>query len=279
MEKVEKVKIALIQMKVVEEVELNLRCAGERVAEAAGRGAQIVVLPEMFCCPYTSKSFVKNQEPQGGRAWQALRRMAADSHVYLIGGSVPECDGEGHIYNTCFVFSPDGVQRAGHRKVHLFDIDVPGGQSFRESNTFTAGDEFTVIDTEYGRTGVEICFDIRFEEQTRLMALSGARMIFVPAAFNMTTGPAHWELLFRSRALDNQLYMFGCAPARDEKGAYVSYGNSIAVSPWGEVLGRLGADEGILYVEADMGRVDAVREQIPVLKNRRADLYELKRRR
>ena len=268
------VKVALVQLPVVDDVPTNLAHAKEQVKKAAEQGANIVVLPEMFCCPYNSVSFVKNKEPQGGRIWQALCRMAADNKVYLIGGSMPEKDGE-KIYNTSFVFSPDGVQRGKHRKVHLFDINVTGGQAFKESDTFTAGDKVTVVDTKYGKIGVEICFDIRFEELTRLMALDGVKMVFVPAAFNMTTGPAHWETHFRGRALDNQIFMFGCAPARDVESSYVSYGNSIAVSPWGSVIERLDEQAGILFCDVDLDEVNSVRQQLPIMNNRRTDLYSL----
>lgn len=268
------IKIALIQMPTVEEVAANLETAREKVKYAAGQGADIVVLPEMFCCLYQSASFLKNKEPQGGRIWQALCRMAADNRVYLVGGSLPEQDGE-KIYNTSFIFAPDGVQIGKHRKVHLFDIDVEGGQHFKESDTFTAGSRPTVINTKLGVIGVEICFDIRFEELTRLMALEGAEMVFVPAAFNMTTGPAHWQTHFRGRALDNQLFMFGCAPARDVDGPYVSYGHSIAVSPWGDVIEELDEAPGVLICEIDTDQISSIRQQLPIMKNRRSDLYTL----
>ena len=269
-----KIKIALIQMPTVEDVAANLETAREKVKYAAGQGADIVVLPEMFCCLYQSASFLKNKEPQGGRIWQALCRMAADNRVYLVGGSMPEQDGD-KIYNTSFIFAPDGVQIGKHRKVHLFDIDVEGGQHFKESDTFTAGSKPTVINTKLGVIGVEICFDIRFEELTRLMALEGAEMVFVPAAFNMTTGPAHWQTHFRGRALDNQLFMFGCAPARDVDGPYVSYGHSIAVSPWGDVIEELDEAPGVLICEIDTDQISSIRQQLPIMKNRRSDLYTL----
>lgn len=268
------IKIALIQMPTVEDVAANLETAREKVKYAAGQGADIVVLPEMFCCLYQSASFLKNKEPQGGRIWQALCRMAADNRVYLVGGSMPEQDGD-KIYNTSFIFAPDGVQIGKHRKVHLFDIDVEGGQHFKESDTFTAGSKPTVINTKLGVIGVEICFDIRFEELTRLMALEGAEMVFVPAAFNMTTGPAHWQTHFRGRALDNQLFMFGCAPARDVDGPYVSYGHSIAVSPWGDVIEELDEAPGVLICEIDTDQIGSIRQQLPIMKNRRTDLYTL----
>ncbi len=152
-----------------------------------------------------------------------------------------------------------------------------GGQRFRESETFSPGEDLTVFETPFGRVGVEICFDIRFTELTQLLALQGARMVFVPASFNMTTGPRHWQLLFRARALDAQLYLLGCAAARDARQSYVSYGHSLVTSPWGEVLAELGSAPGMLLETIDLAAVDEVRAQIPVMGGaRRDDLYELR---
>lgn len=129
---------------------------------------------------------------------------------------------------------------------HLFDIDIKGGQKFKESDTLTPGDSYTVFDTEFGRAGLAICFDLRFPELFRMMALAGAECVFVPAAFNDTTGPLHWELLFRARAVDSQCFLFGTSDARDGNAAYRAYGHSIAVDPWGKVLGMLDEKPGIL---------------------------------
>ena len=269
-------KVAIVQMQVTENKETNLLHMRELVAEAAERGGDIVVLPEMFPCLYETSSFMENAEPHGGEIWNALSAAARENGVYLVGGSMPERDGE-QLYNTCFVFAPDGNQIARHRKTHLFDVDVKGGQYFKESDTFSAGKDVTVFDTEFGRMGLCICFDMRFPELARLYAMEGAKLIFVPAAFNMTTGPLHWELMFRSRAVDNQVFTIGCAPARDENGPYVSYGNSIAVDPWGKVLARVDGEEFVLLVDVDLSEADGVRNQLPLLSARREDVYCLKR--
>ena len=195
--------------------------------------------------------------------------------MYLVGGSIPLLE-DGRLYNASFVFDGSGRVIAVHRKVHLFDIDVEGGQYFKESDTFTAGNEVTLFDTEFGKMGLCICFDFRFPELARIMALEGARCIFVPAAFNMTTGPAHWELMFRQRAVDNQLFTVGAAPARSYEG-YVSYANSMAVSPWGEVLYRAGEAPEAAVVELDLSQLEAVRRQLPLLSARRTDLYAVRR--
>lgn len=270
------VKIALIQMKVVADKQANLQAARQAIADCARQGAQIVSLPEMFCCPYQTGNFPIYAEKQGGLVWSGLAASARDHQVYLVGGSMPEVDEAGRVYNACFIFDPQGRQIGRHRKMHMFDIDIPGGQKFKESDTLTPGDDVTVVDTAFGRVGVCVCYDLRFPELARLMALRGARIFVVPGAFNMTTGPAHWEMLFRARAVDNQVYTLGCAPARDPQAGYVSYGNSLAVSPWGEVIARLGAEAGVLYADLDLERVEQVRGQLPLLKQRRTDLYELK---
>ena len=160
--------------------------------------------------------------------------------------------------------------------MHLFDIDVAGGQRFFESDTLAPGQHYTLFDTPFGKVGVAICFDVRFAELFRILALEGARLIVVPAAFNMTTGPAHWELLFRARALDNQCFVAGCAPARDETAGYVSYAHSLMCDPWGRVQAQAGAAPELLICDIDLAQTDAVRAQIPVLRARRTDLYQLK---
>ena len=175
------------------------------------------------------------------------------------------------------MFDRQGKQIGKHRKAHLFDIDVTGGQYFRESDTLTAGDSDTVFDTAFGKMGVIICFDIRFPEMVRMTVNDGAKVIFVPAAFNMTTGPAHWELSFRARALDNQIYMVGCAPMRDVAADYKSWGHSIITDPWGTVIGMLDEKEGVLTAELDLDYEAQVREELPLLKSRRNDMYRLEK--
>lgn len=265
-------KIAMCQMTVIDNKEANIKKAEEMIKSAKAQGAKIACLPEMFSCPYENAKFVEYAEPAEGKTWQRMSALAREQKIWLIAGSIPERDGD-DIYNTAFIFGPTGEQKGRHRKVHLFDIDIPNGQRFMESDTLTAGDSFTVIDTEYGKIGVAICFDIRFAEQFRQMAIDGAEMVFVPAAFNMTTGPAHWELSFRMRAVDNQYFMIGTAPARDESASYVSYANSIVTNPWGEVIARAGAKECVVIAEIDIATSEKIRQRIPIMKNRRTDLY------
>lgn len=271
----EKIKIAAIQMPTVADKMENVRTVKTYLEKIKDENPDFVILPEMFCCPYQTENFPIYAEEEGGPIWQQLSAYAKQYGVYLIGGSMPEKDAEGNVYNTCYVFDREGKQIGKHRKVHLFDIDVKGGQTFKESDTLTAGDSDTVFDTEFGKMGVMLCFDIRFPELSRMMVNDGARIVFVPAAFNMTTGPAHWELSFRTRALDNQIYMVGCAPARDVSAGYISWGHSIVTDPWGRVIDMLDEKKGILLAELDMDYEEQVREELPLLKSRRKDIYQL----
>lgn len=266
-------RLALIQPLVTADKAANCARARDTIARCALRGADMVVLPEMFCCPSDTALFPLYAEPAGGEIWRAMSSAAAENRVWLVAGSFPERGEDGGIYNTSFVFAPDGTQRARHRKVHLFDVEIDGGQHFCESETLSAGSSATTFETPFGVFGLCICYDFRFPELARMAVNAGAECIIVPAVFNMSTGPLHWELTWRARAVDNQVFTVGCAPARDEGAEYVSYGNSIVCSPWGEVLGRLGADEGVLFADIDLADVYAVRRQLPLLKHRRADVY------
>ena len=271
----EKIKIAAIQMPTVADKMENVRTVKTYLEKIKDENPDFVILPEMFCCPYQPENFPIYAEKEGGPVWQQLSGYAKQYGIYLIGGSMPEKDAEGNVYNTSYIFDREGKQIGKHRKVHLFDIDIKGGQTFKESDTLTAGDSDTVFDTEFGKIGVMLCFDIRFPELSRMMVNDGAKVIFVPAAFNMTTGPAHWELSFRTRALDNQIYMVGCAPARDVSAGYISWGHSIVTDPWGRVIDMLDEKKGILLAELDMDYEEQVREELPLLKSRRKDIYQL----
>lgn len=189
-------KIALCQTTVHKDWHKNLRNAERVIADAVKSKADMVVLPEMFICPYNKKAISAAAQPEGGEAWQAMSEAAAKNHVYLVAGSIPE-SADGHIYSTAYTFDREGRQIGKYRKMHMFDIDVEGGQYYSESSVITAGDEVCVVETEFGPIGVAICYDVRFPELFRLLAKRGAKAVVMPASFNRTTGPAHWELLMR----------------------------------------------------------------------------------
>lgn len=271
-----KLKIGICQMLVSEQKDDNLARARSMIREAAAHGSRIVVLPEMFNCPYNSSLFPEYAEsfPEG-KTFKMLSEAAAAEGIYLVGGSLPERE-EGAIFNTCFVFGPQGEYLAKHQKIHLFDVNLPDGLSFHESKTLGYGKKITVVETEAANLGVAICYDIRFPELSRLMVLMGAELIVIPASFNMNTGPAHWELLLRTRAVDNQVFVIGAATARNTGASYVSYGNSAIVDPWGRIIARADEKETILYGDIDLNQIDKTREALPLLRHRRTDIYQLK---
>lgn len=269
------IKIALIQMCVAEDKTANLEKAEKMISEAARLGAEIVVLPEMFTTPYRNDCFPLYAEVCPGHTTDRMRQWASDNEVCLIGGSIPEKEDD-KLFNTCFIFDHTGQMIGRHRKMHLFDIDVKGGIRFMESETLTPGGSVTVCDTPFGRIGVAICFDMRFPELMRMMVDDGAQMIFIPAAFNMTTGPAHWHVTARMRAVDNQVFFAVASPARDENASYVAFGHSLLCDPWGQIVAEAGAQECILFAKADLQKIEEIREQLPLLKARRKDVYALK---
>ena len=271
-----KVKIACIQFNVSKDKYENIENLAEILASGATEGADIISLPEMWNCPYQTELFPEYAEPEMGDTWLAMSTLARKNSAYMVGGSIPEVDEEGKVYNTCFVFDREGKQTGKHRKVHLFDIYAHGQQVFKESDTLTGGDSFTTFDTEFCRMAVNLCFDIRFPESARLPALAGARVIFNPAAFNMTTGPAHWELGFRQRAIENQIYMVGTSTARNPEAGYVAYGHSIITDPWGDIVMQMDEKPGVAVAEIDLDYINTIRAKLPLMSARRTDVYELK---
>lgn len=265
-------RLALCQMAGSMDKDESRKTAEQFIRQAAEEGAQVISLPEMWDCPYSNDCFREYAEPADGPTVEFMSRLAEELGIWLIGGSISELDGD-RVYNTAFCFDPKGKVIGRHRKVHLFDIDVKDGIRFMESDTLTAGKDMTLLETEFGEIGVAICYDVRFPEWHRKMALAGAKLIVLPAAFNMTTGPAHWDLTMRARALDNQVYFAACAPARDEQGVYVAWGNSCIATPWGDFAAHADERARIVAADIDFGRVDEIREQLPLLKHRKPELY------
>ena len=287
-----KINVALCQMNVMDDKEKNIEKAILMIKQSKKQGADLAVLPEMFNCPYENEKFIEYaEELEESVTLKEIAKVAKEENIHVLAGSIPELElneknnddkdninEKQSIYNTSVFFDNHGKILGKHRKMHLFDIDVKGKIYFKESDTLSAGNEFTVIKTDLAKIGIGICYDIRFVELSRIMALEGAEILIFPGAFNLTTGPAHWQMLFKSRALDNQVYAIGVAPALDKDANYNSYGHSIAVNPWGEVIEELSFDEELKIVEIDLDEIVRIREEIPVLKNRRTDLYEINKK-
>ena len=265
------ISLAVIQLRTETDYETTMEKARRMLSQAAGHGAQIAVLPEMFSCPYDRRYFREFAARGHQETVAALSAWAKELGLVLVGGSVPEVEG-GKLYNTSFVFDERGEQLARHRKVHLFDVDLPK-MRFHESHTFSPGNEVTVFDTRFGRMGLAVCFDVRFPELFRAMAVRGAQVIFLPAQFNLTTGPAHWEMTLRSRAVDNELFVVGASAARYEGFSYECWGHSTVADPFGTVLAACDEREQILYCELNLARIDEVRQQLPTFLHLRRDVY------
>ena len=273
-----KIKLALCQMNVVDDKEANLEKASSMISDSVSNNADFIILPEMFNCPYSNDKFIEYcEEEKSSFTLSRIAKLACDNNVYILAGSIPEKE-EDRIFNTSYLFDKEGNIISKHRKMHLFDIDVKDKITFKESDVLTAGNEFSIAETEVGKIGIGICYDVRFVELARIMVENGALILFYPGAFNMTTGPAHWELLFRARALDNQVFCVGVAPALNEAASYHSYGHSIVTNPWGEVIAQADEKEDLIICEIDLSEIKKIREEIPLLKNKRNDLYEVIRK-
>lgn len=278
--------IGLCQILVGSDKAVNLTVAKAAIANAVKQGAQIVALPECFNSPYNVGKFREYSEiipkdetkctEKDNPTTSFLLNEAKTHGIYLVGGSFPEID-DNKIYNTSIVINPSGKIIAKHRKLHLFDIDVPGGIKFKESETLTGGSTCTTFETEWCKFGLGICYDIRFPEYAQLLRSKGCEVLIYPGAFNMTTGPPHFSLLQRARALDCQCYVATVSPSRspDPKAAYHAYGHSAVNDPWGSVMKSLEFDSGVIVQEIDLTRVKEIRQSIPTSFQKRTDVYTL----
>lgn len=268
------------QIPVVEDKETNVRCAISAISSACRKtGAKVVALPEMFSTPYDTKKFPVFAESIPGPTSVSISEAAKTCGCYVIAGSIPERDGS-RVYNTCVCFAPDGSIVAKHRKLHLFEVETTTIR-FHESETLTAGSDLTSFETPFGTIGVAICFDIRFPEVSRSLAIDrGCGFLVFPGAFNMTTGPAHWKLLVRARAVDNQCYVAAVAPSRDttasssSSSSYVSWAHSLIVDPWGTVASAAGDGPEVISAVIDHEKIQITRRGLPVLSGLRTELYD-----
>ena len=265
------IKLALCQIRTELDWEETMNKTERMIREAAANGADFAVLPEMFSCPYSRKYFHSFASAGHESTIAILSALANELGIYIVGGTVPEI-ADGKLYNTCFIFDREGRQIARHRKMHLFDSD---SLHIHESHTFSPGNEITVFDTEFGKMGCAVCFDVRFAELFRAMAMRGAKLIFLPAQFNTLTGPVSWELLIRSRASDNQMFVVGTEAARYEGFSYECWGHSMVADPYGAKLAECDEKEQVLYVDIDLDKVETTRAQFPVLPLLRRDVYSV----
>lgn len=271
MNPVETLVVAAVQLSTQDDVANNLSLARSMVRDAARRGAQLVVMPEnlAFMGPEGRKRELAAPLAPGSQVFESLSMAASDAEVWVIAGGIPEkSEDPNRPFNTCAVFAPDGSLVASYRKVHLFDVDLPDGTRFAETDACSRGDAVACVDIEGFRVGLSICYDLRFPELYRRLVDKGAEVVVVPSAFTVTTGKDHWHVLMRARAIENQVYViapaqFGTHPKR------TTYGKTIIVDPWGTVVAQCSDGVGMCLHTLDRSYLEQVRRSLPALRHRR----------
>jgi predicted amidohydrolase len=267
---------AAVQLQSTNDMDRNLEAADRLTRAAAADGAELVVLPERLDLRGTARDYAEGSETlEDGRPLAWARALASELGIDLVAGSIAERrEGHDRVANTSVHVGPDGDVKAVYRKIHMFDVEV-GGVEYRESEHSEPADEIVLSETAAGvKLGLTICYDLRFPELYRILALRGARVVTVPANFTRVTGEAHWEVLLRARAIENQVFVIAPGQGRRTGPEGDSYGNSMIVDPWGEVLARAaGEGESFVAADLDLPRQDEIREKLPSLANRVAGAY------
>ncbi|HEY8141120.1 MAG TPA: carbon-nitrogen hydrolase family protein [Kofleriaceae bacterium] len=264
-------RVGAVQMCATEDVAANLARCAALTAEAAAEGAELVSLPECFAFigrKMADKLPLAESLDGGGPIVTAVREMARKSRVWLAAGGLPEraapAEEGKRVYNTFLLVDPEGETRAVYRKIHLFDVAIPGRAELKESATTAPGGDVVVADTPMARLGLSVCYDVRFPELYReLAAARGAEVLMVPAAFTAHTGAAHWHTLLKARAIENQCYVVAAAQHGKHNPARESFGHSIVIDPWGAVLAEVAAGDGVAVATIDPGQLATVRQQMP----------------
>jgi len=266
--------VGMVQLNSGDDVAANLDAALSGIDDAAAQGARLVVLPEVwtYLGPDAGQPAAAEQVP--GPLTDRLAAKVRQHGIYLHAGSILErVEGEPRLFNTTLVFDPSGELIATYRKIHLFNVDLDTDTAYRESDTIAPGDEIVTFDLDGTTVGLTICYDLRFPELFRILALRGAEVIVLPAAFTMTTGKDHWETLIRARAIENGLYMVAVGQVGQHPPGLWCYGRSLVADPWGLVVAQAPDRVGVTVTELCLDDVARVRRQIPALANRRADRY------
>ena len=264
---------AAIQMSSTPHKDENLETAERLIRAASSAGAELVALPELWSCHGLEKVYRENAEPIPGPTTDFLGGLARELGLYLLGGSILETDPHStKLHNTSTFFGPDGEMSAVYRKIHLFDVKAPD-REYLESETIAPGTEIVTAKAGAAKLGLSVCYDIRFPELYRLLALRGAEVFAVPAAFTLQTGKDHWEVLLRARAIENQAFVIAPAQWGQKADGRWTYGRSMVVDPWGTVLATCPDCDGYALATLDLDYLDRFREEFPALKNRCPELY------
>ena len=266
-------RVGLVQMNSQEDREQNVQTALRLIERAAAQGAELVVLPEFVTYLGRSEGQWEHAESVPGPSSKAFAAAARRHGIWLHCGSLPErSQAPGRCYNTTLLMSSQGSIAATYRKIHLFDVDIAAG-SYRESETVLPGCEAVVAQIGDHRLGLSICYDIRFPELYRALALAGAEVIAVPAAFTLFTGRDHWEVLLRARAIENQCFVIAAGQWGSHPPGRVCYGRSMVVNPWGTVIAQVSDGEGVVVADLDFALLNKIRAEVPSLANRRPEAY------
>ena len=270
----DKIRIACVQMTSRADKSGNLETAERLVAQAAATGADVVVLPEKWNVIGDAAVYHATAEPlEGGESVAAMSDWARTHGITLVGGSIAERrEGREKLSNTSLVFDSGGQVVAVYRKIHLFDVEV-GGVVYRESEAEEPGDEPVVAEVEGWKLGLTVCYDVRFPELYRILALEGAEVVTVPAHFTTPTGKDHWHVLLRARAIENQLYVVAAAQIGETLPGKPAYGRSLIVDPWGLVVAQAADEETVISAELDRAHLQDIRAKLPSLANRQANAY------
>jgi predicted amidohydrolase len=267
-------RVGAVQMRSTGDLMTNLLTCGALTAQAAAEGAQLVVLPECFSFLGRGEgdklAIAENVDLRTGPVMTMLRDLATKHGVWMIGGGTPEIvPGDAkRTYNTAIAIDPRGNLVGRYRKIHLFDVDIPGGATLRESDATAAGEDLVVIDIDGAPVGLSICYDIRFPELYRkLVKDMGAQVLLVPAAFTAHTGAAHWHLLMRARAIEDQAWVVAPAQWGKHNEKRESYGHTLIVDPWGTIAGERDEGDGVVMATLDSATVDKRRTQMPCLRH------------
>jgi predicted amidohydrolase len=270
----DRLRVACVQLNSGSAKADNIEKAERLVARAAAAGADVVVLPEKWNAIGSADTLRANAEPlEGGESVEAMAAWARRHGITLVGGSITEIrPGREKLSNSCPVFAPSGELVAVYRKIHMFDVEV-GGHVYRESEAEEPGEETLVCEVEGWRLGLSVCYDLRFPELYRILALEGAELVTVPAAFTLYTGKDHWELLLRARAVENQCYVAAANEWGTHEGGKASYGRSLIVDPWGVVLAQAGDEDTVIVGELARAHLERIRRSLPSLANRQPAAY------
>ncbi|MFB9807213.1 carbon-nitrogen hydrolase family protein [Haladaptatus pallidirubidus] len=271
-----KPRIAVCQMDSKNDKQANVETALSLLDKAAETGADMAALPEMFTFMGDKEGYRTAAEEIPGSVTEKLSQKASDHSMWVHGGSMFEIAKEdGKVHNTTVVFDPDGEQRAQYRKIHLFDVEIGDEVVTQESARVVPGENIVTFDTGFATAGLAICYDLRFPELFSSLAGEGADVIILPAAFTKHTGKDHWESLLRARAIETQSYVIAPGQIGDKPNSVPSYGRSMVVDPWGNVIAKASDSVGVITADLDFEYLDRIQQELPSLEHKRKELYRI----